>query len=38
MNLVGKLERVARACAPAWIPLDAGCCGFAGDRGFTVPN
>ena len=39
MNLVGKLERVAGACADrAHIPPSAGCCGFAGDRGFSVPE
>lgn len=36
MNLVPKFEGVARACADkVLIPRDAGCCGFAGDRGFT---
>jgi D-lactate dehydrogenase len=39
MNLVGKLRRVAEACsAHAEIPSSAGCCGFAGDRGFAVPE
>ncbi len=39
MNLVGKLESVARACAETVvIPRDAGCCGFAGDRGFSHPE
>jgi D-lactate dehydrogenase len=37
-NLTGKLLRVAGACsARVEVPLAAGCCGFAGDRGFTVP-
>ena len=36
LNLTGKLEGVARACAEqVTVPRDAGCCGFAGDRGFT---
>ena len=36
MNLVPKLEGVAKACADTVVvPRDAGCCGFAGDRGFT---
>ena len=36
MNLVPKLEGVAAACADkVVVPRDAGCCGFAGDRGFT---
>ncbi len=39
MNLVGKLEAVAKACAEqVLIPRDAGCCGFAGDRGFMHPE
>ncbi len=39
MGLVPKLEALARACAEtATIPTDAGCCGFAGDRGFLVPE
>jgi D-lactate dehydrogenase len=39
MNLVPKLEGVAKACADTVvIPRDAGCCGFAGDRGFTHPE
>ena len=39
MGLEGKLRRVAEACAArAEIPRSAGCCGFAGDRGFTHPE
>lgn len=39
MNLAEDLERVARACADeVVVPLDAGCCGFAGDRGWLVPE
>jgi len=39
MNLEGKLVRVAQACAEtAEVPLSAGCCGFAGDRGWTHPE
>jgi D-lactate dehydrogenase len=39
MNLVPKLEAVAQACAETIVvPRDAGCCGFAGDRGFTNPE
>ncbi len=39
MNLAADLERVARACAEeVVVPLDAGCCGFAGDRGWLVPE
>ncbi|GLH68980.1 oxidoreductase [Geothrix rubra] len=39
MNLLPRLEGVARACAEqVTVPRDAGCCGFAGDRGFTHPE
>ncbi len=39
MNLLPKLENVAKACADTVVvPRDAGCCGFAGDRGFTHPE
>jgi D-lactate dehydrogenase len=39
MGLVPELEAVARACAESvTIPKDAGCCGFAGDRGFLFPE
>jgi D-lactate dehydrogenase len=39
MGLVPKLEGLARACAEsATVPPDAGCCGFAGDRGFLFPE
>jgi D-lactate dehydrogenase len=36
---VAALRRVAEAfCERVYVPLDAGCCGFAGDRGFLVPE
>ncbi len=39
MNLSFKLEEIARACSEAvTVPLHAGCCGFAGDRGFLFPE
>lgn len=39
MNLGSKLEGIARACAGrVEIPRNAGCCGFAGDRGFLHPE
>ncbi|MHC5052891.1 MAG: FAD-binding and (Fe-S)-binding domain-containing protein, partial [Planctomycetota bacterium] len=39
MELVDELEAVARACAKSvTVPMSAGCCGFAGDRGFTFPE
>jgi D-lactate dehydrogenase len=39
LNLVPKLEGIARACSDkVMVPLSAGCCGFAGDRGFLFPE
>jgi D-lactate dehydrogenase len=39
MNLTPKLEAIAKACASeVVIPRDAGCCAFAGDRGFLFPE
>jgi D-lactate dehydrogenase len=39
MGLTPKLEAIAAACAgTVLIPEDAGCCGFAGDRGFLFPE
>jgi len=39
MGIGGKLEAIARACSQeVLVPLDAGCCAFAGDRGFLVPE
>jgi D-lactate dehydrogenase len=39
MNLLPQLEGVAKACAiSVVVPRDAGCCGFAGDRGFIHPE
>ena len=39
LGLAGKLEACARSCAESVVvPLAAGCCGFAGDRGFTHPE
>jgi D-lactate dehydrogenase len=39
MGIGGKLETIARACSQeVLVPLDAGCCAFAGDRGFLVPE
>jgi len=38
-GLEGKLARVAAACAETVaIPAEVGCCGWAGDKGFTVPE
>ncbi|MEW6511557.1 MAG: FAD-binding and (Fe-S)-binding domain-containing protein [Bacteroidota bacterium] len=39
MGLGGALEKVARMCASeVVVPPDVGCCGWAGDRGFTHPE
>jgi len=39
MGLEGKMLAIGEACAEtAVIPEDTGCCGFAGDRGFLVPE
>jgi D-lactate dehydrogenase len=39
MNLTGKLEGIARVCCDqVTVPVSAGCCGFAGDRGFLFPE
>jgi D-lactate dehydrogenase len=39
MNLSPKLTALASACSErVVVPLNAGCCGFAGDRGFLFPE
>ncbi len=39
MGLQMALERVAKRCAKTVIiPDEVGCCGFAGDKGFTHPE
>src|SRR5271167_3120360 len=39
MGVGAKLERIARACSDeVTVPVEAGCCGFAGDRGFLFPE
>ncbi len=39
MNLSEKLEALARACSETTtVAVSAGCCGFAGDRGWLVPE
>ena len=39
LGLAPKLEAIAKACSEkVFVPLDAGCCAFAGDRGFLVPE
>jgi D-lactate dehydrogenase len=39
MGLAGGLKAVAERCAErVVVPHGVGCCGWAGDRGFTVPE
>ena len=39
LGLVAKLTAAIAACADeVLVPIEAGCCGFAGDRGFTHPE
>ena len=39
LGLTPKLEAIAKACSDnVLVPLDAGCCAFAGDRGFLLPE
>jgi len=39
LGLSSTLERIVGACSErVCLPENAGCCGFAGDRGFLVPE
>jgi D-lactate dehydrogenase len=39
MDITPKLKTIAQACSHSvTIPAAAGCCGFAGDRGFLLPE
>lgn len=39
MGIGAKLEGIARACSDdVLVPSNAGCCAFAGDRGFSFPE
>jgi D-lactate dehydrogenase len=39
MHISDKFLRIAQACATdVTIPINAGCCGMAGDRGFLFPE
>jgi D-lactate dehydrogenase len=39
MNLQDKLEQLAKMCSEnVIVPKETGCCGWAGDRGFTYPE
>ncbi|WP_024953954.1 FAD-binding and (Fe-S)-binding domain-containing protein [Sulfurospirillum arcachonense] len=38
-GLADKFESIAKMCSSnVTVPTDIGCCGFAGDRGFTFPE
>ncbi len=39
MGLEGKLRAIAQACSEtAVLPESVGCCGWAGDKGFSLPE
>ncbi len=39
LGIVEDFEKIARACSSrVTVPQKVGCCGFAGDRGFTYPE
>ncbi len=39
LGLTPRLQGLAAACSDSvFVPRDAGCCGFAGDRGYLVPS
>ncbi len=39
MGLAGKIVNVAAMCSSnVFVPAEVGCCGFAGDKGFTEPK
>ena len=39
MGITAKLETIVKACSDnVLIPPNAGCCAFAGDRGFLFPE
>jgi D-lactate dehydrogenase len=39
MGITSKLVRISNACSDSvCVPPDAGCCAFAGDRGFLFPE
>jgi D-lactate dehydrogenase len=39
MGLSARLEAIARKCSrEVFVPASAGCCAFAGDRGFMFPE
>lgn len=39
MNLTGKITELAKMCSSnVLVPEGVGCCGFAGDKGFTHPE
>ncbi len=39
MNLTAKFEKIAKACSEkVVVPFSAGCCAFAGDRGWLFPE
>jgi D-lactate dehydrogenase len=38
MGLEAQLVKLAKMCSTQVVDMEANCCGFAGDRGFTYPE
>lgn len=38
MEVDGAIAAIARKCAKEVVVIDSNCCGFAGDRGFLLPE
>jgi D-lactate dehydrogenase len=38
MGLEAQLVKLAKMCSARVVDMEANCCGFAGDRGFTYPE
>jgi D-lactate dehydrogenase len=38
INMTDKLLALSKLCADKVVMVESNCCGFAGDRGFTVPE
>ena len=38
MEVEGNLKKIAESCAKEVVVMESNCCGFAGDRGFLLPE
>jgi D-lactate dehydrogenase len=38
MEVDGHLKKIAELCTNNVVVIDSNCCGFAGDRGFLLPE